>query len=276
MKLLRKRHFINATAFLFLLTFLLASCSPTHDMKPADYLYFENGPDIIALKQKQTTIQPNDILSIQVYSKTTNQEQAAIFNIPVAPTPGNAIAAGQAQVNQQGYLVNQEGNIEMPVIGTIKAAGLTISQLQAILIQKLANSVKDPAVIVEFMQFNINILGEVRAPGIHKFNMDRVTLIDAIGAAGDLTDFGRRDNIIVIREEKEKKVTYTVDLRDKNIFQSPVYIMEPNDIVYVTPNKYKLHNLSVNPERQRMTGLFFSIVSASVSVATLILVATHY
>jgi polysaccharide export outer membrane protein len=245
-------------------------------MKPADYLYFENGPDIIALKQKQTTIQPNDILSIQVYSKTTNQEQAAIFNIPVAPTPGNAIAAGQAQVNQQGYLVNQEGNIEMPVIGTIKAAGLTISQLQAILIQKLANSVKDPAVIVEFMQFNINILGEVRAPGIHKFNMDRVTLIDAIGAAGDLTDFGRRDNIIVIREEKEKKVTYTVDLRDKNIFQSPVYIMEPNDIVYVTPNKYKLHNLSVNPERQRMTGLFFSIVSASVSVATLILVATHY
>jgi polysaccharide export outer membrane protein len=243
-------------------------------MKPEDYVYFENGPDIIALKQKQTTIQPNDILSIQVYSKTTNQEQAAIFNIPVAPTPGNTSTAGQS--NQQGYLVNQEGNIEMPVIGTLKAAGLTINQLQAILIQKLANSVKDPAVIVEFIQFNINILGEVRVPGIHKFNMDRVTLLDAIGAAGDLTDFGRRDNIIVIREEKEKKVTYTVDLRDKNIFQSPVYIMEPNDIVYVNPNKYKLHNLSVNPERQRMTGLIFAVISASVSVATLILVATHY
>jgi polysaccharide biosynthesis/export protein len=275
MKLKGKRHYINATAFLFLLTAFLASCSPTKDMKQTDFPYFENGPDIIALKQKQTTIQPNDILSIQVYSKTTNQEQAAIFNIPVAPTAGNASSTGQSN-NQQGYLVNAEGNIEIPVIGPVKAAGLTISQLQTTLVQKLSNSVKDPAVIVEFMQFNINILGEVHAPGTHKFNLDRVTLLDAIGAAGDLTDYGRRDNIMVIREEKEKKVTYTVDLRDKNIFQSPVYIMEPNDIVYVNPNKYKLHNLTVNPERQRMTSLFFAVVSASVSVATLILVATHY
>jgi len=246
---------------LILCTALFTACSSSKKINK-DYIYFKNGTDTVAVPQKEAIIQPGDQLSLQVYSQTLNQEQAAIFNIP-------ASANNQAQ----GYQVSSAGNIEIPVIGSIKAAGLTKDQLQASLIQKLANYVKDPTVIIRFLQFNINVLGEVRSPGTQKFQADRVTIIDAISAAGDLTDYGKREDILVIREENGKKIYYQIDLRKKDFFESPAYVLQPNDIVYVSPNKNKLKNLSVDSESQRKTGLFLTITSVLVSVGTLIITA---
>ncbi len=241
---------------------LLMSCGTSKKVN-TNYIYFRDGADTVLTHQKENIIQPNDLLSIQVSSRTLNQEQAAIFNLP--SSQGSPL---------QGYQVNTNGNIDMPVIGAIKAAGLTKEQLQTLLVQKLTDYVKNPTVLIRFLQFNINVLGEVKNPGTQKFQVDKVTIIDALSAAGDLTDYGKREDIKVIREEGNGKVTHIIDLRNKDVFQSPVYFLQPNDIVYVSPNAYKLKNLNVDPEKQRRTGLFFTVLATMVSVATLIVLAT--
>ncbi|TDH24632.1 hypothetical protein EXU57_14950 [Segetibacter sp. 3557_3] len=228
-----------------------------------DYVYFNRGADTVNAQQQETTIRPNDILSIQVASKTLNQEQASIFNLP------NSNGAAQ------GYRVSQSGLIEFPVIGSVNASGLTREQLQQQLAQKLTDYVKNPSVLVRLLEFKVNVLGEVRLPGTKKFTEDRVSIIDALSAAGDLTDFGKRDDVTIIREENGKQIFHKVDLRNKDIFESPVYILQPNDVVYVGPNKNKLKNLSVDPEAQRRTSLIFSIVGVVISIGTLFIFASN-
>jgi polysaccharide export outer membrane protein len=251
---------------------ILNSCASSKRIN-TNYIYFKDGADTVIAQQKEVIIQPKDLLSIQVFSRTLNQEQAAIFNIPIA-AGGNA-GMGNGQVQMQGYQVNTNGNLEMPVIGSVKAAGLTKDQLQASLVTKLTDYVKNPGVLIRFLQFNINVLGEVRTPGTQKFQSDKVTIIDALGAAGDLTDYGNREDIKVIREEAGKRITYTIDLRNKTVFESPVYMLQPNDIVYVSPTKYKLRNLSIDPDTQRKTTIFFSVLTTIVGVATLVVFAVR-
>ena len=260
---------------------LFASCSSSRKSID-DTVYFKIGPDSISAIHKEKVIHPFDVLSIQVYSKTPNQEQAAIFNIfsysmssAREASAGSAGAAGASGTtgggSTQGYRVNESGNIEMPVIGTVNTSGFTIYQLQDYIAQKVADYVKSPAVIVHYLQFDINVLGEVRFPGIKKFTSDRVTVLDAISASGDLTDFGKRDDVTVIRSEGGKQTFYKTDLRNRNIFKSPVYLLQPNDIVYVNPDKYKLENLSVSPKAQRNTALVFGLIGISLSIATLLI-----
>jgi polysaccharide export outer membrane protein len=262
MKKFNLRHFSMSFIALSVIVFF-CSCGQKIN---SDYLYFKSGSDTVSVPAKKTSIQPFDILSIQVISRTLNQEQAAIFNYPVGKD-------GTQQV--EGYQVNATGNIEMPVIGQIKAGGLTLEQLEISIAEKLTNYVKNPGIIVRFLQFDVNVLGEVRNPGIQKFKTDKVTVIDALSSAGDLTDYGRREDVVVIREQNGKKITYKLDLRSRAIFESPVYYLQPNDIVYVNPNKHKIKNLDVDPTAQRRTGLFFSITSILLSIASIIVFANN-
>jgi polysaccharide biosynthesis/export protein len=265
---------------------LFASCSSSNELD-TNPIYFKEGPDSVTSNQFDKLIHPFDMLSIQVYSKTPNQEQAAIFNIFSQPnavnreptsagTFGVTTISGAAAPTTQGYRVNEAGDIEMPVIGTVNTTGLTIYQLQDYLSQKVSNYVKSPAVIVHYLQFDVNVLGEVRNPGIKKFSTDRVTLIDAIGASGDLTDFGKRSDITVIRREGGKQVFYKVDLRNRNIFKSPVFYLQPNDIVYVDPNKYKLKAMTIDPKSQTKTAVIFGLIGIALSIATLLVTFNHY
>ncbi|MEP6746611.1 MAG: polysaccharide biosynthesis/export family protein [Bacteroidota bacterium] len=225
-----------------------------------DFLYFQKSLDSIQnIQRVSPVIKVDDVLGIQVFSKSMNQDQASIFNIP----------AGDANNGNQGYVVGSNGNIDMAVIGAVKAAGLTKEQLQTILREKISSYVKDPSVLIRFSDFKINVLGEVKMPGSHVFNKDRVTIIDAISSAGDLTDFGKRDDIIVIREESNQRKYYNIDLRSGTLFQSPVYQLQPNDIVYVNATERKLKSLNVNPEGQRGWQLFFGIVSVVSTIAAL-------
>lgn len=213
------------------------------------------------IQLKQPLIQKNDLLSIQVSSTSLNQEQTTPFNLPSSSSAGTA----------NGYLVNMSGNIEMPVIGVINAEGLTPLQLQTAVSAKLLPYVKDPTVIVHFLQFKINLLGEVKSPGVKTFTTDRVTLIDAVSAAGDLTDYGKRQDVTVIREEGNVRKIYKVDLRGGGLFQSPAYILQSNDIVYVGAADIKFDQIkaaSSNNENVRqglqifstLLGLFTSIL----------------
>ena len=240
-------------------TVIITSCSSSKNINK-DYYYFRDSKEIVVDQPKEILIQPVDVLNIAVYSRSLNQDQVTIFNLPAS-----------ANTLMQGYQVSRSGNIDIPVIGSIKAIGLSKKELQDTLIRKLIEYVKNPSVIVKFLQFNVNVLGEVRIPGTHKFNVDKVTIIDAISAAGDLTDYAKRDSIIVLREEQGKKITYSIDLRNKSIFNSPVYNLQPNDIVYVSPNKNKLKCLSIDPDVQRRTSLIVTAVSVAASLTTLII-----
>jgi polysaccharide export outer membrane protein len=222
--------------------------------------------DTTALRYKEPVIKSNDLLSIQVLSKSLNQEQASIFNI--LNTGGNTSNSSTNSNAISGYQVSHSGTIEMPVIGTLKVSGLTKSQLQDVLVQKISPFVKDPSVVIRFQQFTVNVLGEVKSPGSRIFQTDKVTLIDALSSAGDLTDYGKRNDIMVIREEEGKRSFYNVDMTNGALFHSPAYQLQPNDIVYVGANKNKLKNLNVDPDAQRRTGLIFSIISVAVGLGT--------
>ncbi|MEJ7738065.1 MAG: polysaccharide biosynthesis/export family protein [Chitinophagaceae bacterium] len=210
-----------------------------------------------ALQLKEPVIQINDLLGIQVFSNSLNQEQANMFSSTGA---------------NQGYLVGITGNIDMPIVGKIKTAGLTKVQLQALLIEKISPYVKDPSVLIRFLEFKINVLGEVKSPGSHKFETDRVTIIDALSAAGDLTDFGKRQDVLVIREESTDRKYYHVDLRSGALFQSPVYQLQPNDIVYVGANINKIKTINTNSNSQQALQLFLTAVSV---ISTIIFLITN-
>ena len=259
----KRNRYSLPVVFLIFISGILISCGSSKDVAK-EHLYFQQGMDTVLTQQKETIIQPNDLLSIQVFSKTVNQEQAAIFNV-----------ANTSVSNSPGYQVTSAGNIELPVIGSVKAGGYTKDELQLSLMEKLTPYVKNPSVVVRFLQFNVNVMGEVRSPGTQKFVVDRVTLIDALSAAGDLTDYGKRDDVMVIREENGKKIYHKVDLRSRTLFESPGYILQPNDIVYVGTNATKLKNLSANPEAQRKTGVILAITSVLISLATLVITATN-
>jgi polysaccharide export outer membrane protein len=284
-KLERYSSFVRKLFFGFSVCILFASCSSSNKINYSP-VYFRDGPDSVKTTQKERVIHPFDQLTIQVYSKTPNQEQAAIFNIYSSPVSsiresfattaaatGGIGGAGGASSSAPllGYRVNESGNIEMPVIGTINTSGLTIYQLQDYISKKVANYVKDPAVVIHYQQFDVNVLGEVRVPGIKKFPTDKVTILDAIGASGDLTDFGKRGDVTVIRTEEGKEVFYKVDLRDRNLFKSPVYLLQPNDIVYVGPTKNKLETLDISPNSQKTTTLLFGLFGIALSIANFIL-----
>jgi len=234
--------------------FIVTGCSSSKKID-TQFLYFQREMDSIEnVQAKETIIKNNDILNIQIFSKSINQDQAAIFNLP----------------NNSGYLVGSDGTIDLPLVEHVKAAGLTRVELETSLQSKLSAYVKSPSVLVKFLQFRVNVLGEVKTPGNVSFDKDRVTILDAIGAAGDLTDYGKRQDIIVIREENSVRKSFQVDLQSGKIFQSPVYLLQPNDIVYVGANNRKLKSLLVNPEKGRGFQLFATIFSVALNFAFLV------
>jgi polysaccharide biosynthesis/export protein len=251
--------------FSFLCIIVFYSCSSSSQLSK-DYLYFQSNLDSIATQMKEPVIKPNDLLSINIYSKSLNQVQTAVFNLPNTSSEGSNSGGGMVQ----GYHVDVAGNIDFPIIGTVQASGLTKVELQSILSQKLAIYIKDPSVIVRLINFRINVLGEVKTPGVHSFNIDRVTLLDAISAAGDLTDFANRDNIMVIREENGRRNFYKMDIRSGAFFKSPAFQLYPNDVVYISANTRKLKTLNVDAEAQRKTGFVFNTIAFVGSIVTLI------
>ena len=242
-------------------TSLLTSCSVAKT-PGNNFLYFQNNADSIrSAKLKERVIVANDVLSIQVTSQSLNQDQVAQFNSV------NGIGSTAGQTN----LVAIDGTIDMPVIKKTMAAGLTKNQLEVQLADKLSPFVKDVSVRVRFLQFKVNILGEVKNPGVHNFDGDYTTIIDAISAAGDLTENGKRNDIMVIREDSAERKFYQVDLRSASLFQSPAYQLQPNDIVYVGANDKKIERLNRNDhEGQKSWAFFLSVVSVATTTAFIV------
>jgi len=184
-------------------------------------------------------IKPKDLLSITIVS--SEPEASKMYNLVV---PQIADAANQnslfSQPTLQTYLVDNDGNINFPVFGKIKVAGQTRKELETFLLEKLEPAFRKekPIITIRFANYSVNILGEVLKPGKYETSNDRLTIFEGLALAGDLTIYGRRDNVKVLREKVDGSKEYiTMNLNDKNIIYSPAYYLEQNDVVYIEPNK---------------------------------------
>ena len=254
--------------FGFCLVFVLSSCliSKQDRRINKDFNFFQKGIDSIkTVAYKDLIIQNYDLLSIQVISNSLNQDQVSIFSsLNNGGINGTGTFVAQTLANTVGYMVDQDGFIVLPIIGKTKAAGFTRAKLAEIIKDSIEHTqlIKNPNVLVRFIQLRVSVLGEVKAPGIKVFSTDKITILDAIAASNDLTDRGRRDNIIIIREEGGETKTILIDLRNTNFIQKEGYQLKQNDIVYVNANDIKLKEVNTNPNliRDIQIGLFATSV----------------
>ena len=253
---------IQNCVFLCLIAFL-ASCSA-----PKEVLYLQ---DIASIKEEnidknyEVIIHKDDLLAILVNSK--DPELALPFNMPVVTYQIGAQTTAQQRL--LGYLVDQNGDIDFPILGKIHVEGLTRMQVTELIKQKLMSEdlIKDPIVTVQFLNFKVSVMGEVTRPGTFDISGDRITLLEALSMAGDLTIYGRRDRVAVIREKDGKRRILYHDLRSSDIFQSPCYYLQQNDIVYVEPNKAKTGQSRINSNNS--VGVCLSAVSVLASITSL-------
>lgn len=253
---------IQNCVFLCLIAFL-ASCSA-----PKEVLYLQ---DIASIKEEnidknyEVIIHKDDLFAILVNSK--DPELALPFNMPVVTYQIGAQTTAQQRL--LGYLVDQNGDIDFPILGKIHVEGLTRMQVTELIKQKLMSEdlIKDPIVTVQFLNFKVSVMGEVTRPGTFDISGDRITLLEALSMAGDLTIYGRRDRVAVIREKDGKRRILYHDLRSSDIFQSPCYYLQQNDIVYVEPNKAKTGQSRINSNNS--VGVWLSAVSVLASITSL-------
>lgn len=249
---------------------LLSSCKTQEKI-----LYFQDiqlNKNEPVVGQRDIRLQPKDQISIIVNSK--DPQLAALFNLATSSNQvGAGSSSGSSSSKVSGYTLDDKGEIDFPVFGKIKISGMTKSEVAEHVKTSLmeANLINDPVVTVEFMNLYVTVLGEVSAPGKYMISKDQITLLEALSMAGDLSIYGVREGIYVIREENGQRITYKTDIRSKNLFASPAYFLKQNDVIYVEPNKVKTKNSRIGSA----TGIVFSVIGTAFSVINLVLSLTR-
>ena len=247
---------------LIVLVSIFAGCA---SQKEVAYFYGVNSTSADSINKKfnkihEARICTGDMLSITV----TGLDPLAVapFNLPLVSyaTPGSEQLYSAPTL--QSYLVDINGNINFPVIGTLKLAGLSKSQAIKYINDQLAPYLKNAIVTIQFMNYKVTVLGEVLRPGQYAISNERVTVLDALGLAGDMTIYGKRNNVLITRENNGKLEFVRLDLNTDDVFRSPYYYLQQNDVIYVEPN-------SVKSVASQNTSLYLSALS---TFATLIAV----
>jgi polysaccharide export outer membrane protein len=230
-------------------------------------VYFQtlqNDTIIPSMLNYEPVLEPDDQLLITVSS--IDMEAVAPFNMAITPPATGEINFSQQKTLLQ-YLVKKNGTIDFPVLGEVKVAGLTRQQAKNLLQDRISFYVKDAIVNLSITNFKITVLGEVNKPGTYRIDQERVTILEAIGMAGDLNITGQRTNVLVIREREAVKTYTRVDLTGYELFNSPVYYLKQNDVIYVEPNQNRLNNASYTP----WIGVVFSAISLVLTVINLLI-----
>lgn len=248
------------------LTAFLAGCSTR------DIAYIHDAPrDSSEILSGQFTkgIQPNDQLHIYVESATP--ESAVQFNQETNRSAEVGSTRMTGATSNMGYLVNQDGDIVFPILGRLHVAGMTHRELAAMLEQRLISEgyITDPVVTVRLLNFKVSILGDVARPTQLRIDGERVTIFEALSMVGDLTIYGQRRNVTIVREENGTRTIGTLDLTSKDVFSSPYYYLHQNDMVYVEPNKRRKRDSTREP-------MVFSILSTTLSAASLMVTLYYY
>lgn len=207
----------------------------------------------------------DDLLSITIGS--IDQDAVKPFNLPTMQSSNLTGGYTNGSPTQQGYLIDSDGNVELPVIGKVKLVGLTRVQATDTIKTKLLPYLKNPIVVIRILNFKVTVLGEVKSPGTFTIPNERISLPEALGIAGDLVITGVRKNVLVIREIDGKKTETRVDLTSKDLFSSPVYYLNQNDIVYVEPNRAKINSSVVNAAN---VGIVISLASLLTTIMVIL------
>lgn len=227
---------------------------------------------IVADDELLINVSASDEDAIQDYLIPFQKPRVKDFSTPLTQTMESMLAQRKnSALTYQTYKVNTDGFINFPVLGKIHVAGMTPTALAEYLEEKIGEKVINPIVSVELVNFHVNVLGEVSRPGVQQINRERVTILDALAVAGDLTPWGERDNILLIREEDGKRVYHRLNLNDSKILESPYFFLQQNDVIYVEPNKVRQANSRMNSEKQYRLSMTSVIVSAASVIATLVI-----
>ena len=257
---------INGRNVLILLLILLLTACQSYKKVP----YLQDAEVVLYSNQSEqlydAKIMPKDLLTIVV--SCTSPELAAPFNLTIASPSNLSIQYTTTQPVLQQYLVDNEGKISFPVLGALTVGGLTKKQAEQLIVDKLKPYMKEnPIVTVRMVNYKISVIGEVARPGTFTISNEKVNLLEALAMAGDMTVYGLRDNVKLIREDANgKQQIVTLDLNNAETILSPYYWLQQNDIVYITPNKAKARNSDVG----NSTSLWFSATSILVSVVSLL------
>ncbi|AEW87305.1 sugar transporter [Flavobacterium columnare] len=225
-----------------IISFFVLGCS--QQKKIAYYSDLSNNSNFESVVFFEPKIQPDDLLLITV--SAPDPEAAAPFNLEstTAPNVNNQGAPGQRQ--QQLYLVDQKNQIEFPVIGTLTFGGLKKEEAINLLKNKLKMYIKNPIVNIRIMNFKVSVIGEVVKPGSFNVISERITLPEALSLAGDLTIYGKRENLLLIRENEGKKTYHRIDLTKSDFMNSPYYYLKQNDLIYIEPNRARANASTFN------------------------------
>lgn len=255
------------TAFLLLVMLLASSC-----VKHSQLLYFRNQSEFVPLQgheianQLRIKIQTDDVLFIMV--RALDQETAEPFNL----FGGAAMQGNQMAVNNpslQGYLVDPNGNIDIPVLGRLNVAGKTVEETKLMLVERLKPFLNDPVILIRFLNFRFTVLGEVGAPNTISVPGERMTILEALGQAGDLTPYSNREKIMVIRENNNVREFGYINIHSPEVFQSPYFYLQQNDIVYVEPIK------EATAEVRDPISEVLPIISGLLSIAAILIAFTR-
>ncbi|MDB5119309.1 MAG: sugar transporter [Sphingobacteriales bacterium] len=230
---------------LLLSIILFSSCQPARNL-----VYFSenaNGPKISNEANTETRIQQNDLLNISVSSLSV--ESNALFNQPSTTV-------------KEGYRVDKTGSINFPVVGKIKVEGLTLDQSQETIARKLDLYVKNATVNVKFLNFKVTVIGEVNRPSTFTVTDERINLLEALGLAGDMTVYGKRENVLVIRENAGERTMARINLNNKDVLRSPYFNLKQNDVIYVEPVKSKAAQASQSNRVLPLVAAGVSLISA--------------
>jgi len=241
----------SSIIFLYI-TILFSSCASKKNL-----IYFYNSPTINS-KDSSISYTPilkaDDLLGITVSS--IDLDAVKPFNLPIVSYTTNGQAYGTPTT--QGYLINSDGTIDFPIIGKIKLAGLSRTDATDLLREKLKIYISNPIINIRILNFKITVIGEVRSPGTYTIPNERITILEAIGLAGDLNITGVRKNVLVIREINGIKTGFRLDLTNSEIINSPLYYLNQNDVIYIEPNKARVNSANSSAN--------ISIVLSSISV----------
>jgi len=265
-KLSKMKKLIYSALVALTMVLVLGSCGSTKNVA-----YFQNADSISYAASKmlyEAKIMPKDELTITVI--TTDPKASIPFNLAVSQTLGTSGQLSSGQGSLQGYLVDNNGNIEFPVVGTLHVGGLTKNQAETLIKSKVKPylaSNENPIVTVRMASYRVVVTGEVTKPSVISVPQEKMSIIEALAQAGDLTIYGKRENVLLIREDATgEKSTHRLNLNDANIINSPYYYLQQNDIIYVEPNKVKAQNSTIGSS----TTLIMSGLSILTSIAALV------
>ena len=252
-----RKSIVNLCSLFIISSLLLVSCASKKDV-----VYFQNAGDyetIVSDNSHTNKFKIDDVISINV--STLDPQASMPFNL------FKGAEEGGFRPEQLDYIIDKNGDIDFPVLGAIKIVGLSPEETKQLLTEKLSDYLKDPIINIRLKNFTISVLGEVARPGTYPVNGEQITVLEAIGLAGDLTIKGIRQNVMVIRDFNGTKVYTRIDLTQKESLNSPVYYLTQNDIVYVEPNKSAITSSALD----NRASIWVSIASVLITSTVLIL-----